>query len=148
MKAKIYTLGTGKRGIEELLEIIKRYKIETIFDVRRFPTSQFVWFRKENLEKIFKEKNIEYIHLGEELGGYRKGGYIKWMMTKTFQQGLEIVKRKAAKKITCILCAEKVPFRCHRRFISEELEKEGMDVIHIIDLDNEVLSHSLARRIS
>lgn len=132
---KIYTLGTGKRTEEEFEKILNRYGIETIFDVRRFPTSQFEYFKKKNLKKTCEERNIEYIHLGEELGGYRKGGYLEYIKTEPFRKGLEIVKAKAANKTTCILCAEKVPFRCHRRFISQELEKEGIEVIHIIDLD-------------
>ena len=68
---KIYTLGTSNRKIEEFLEILEKYSIQTVIDVRRWPTSKwFEHFKKENLQKILEEKNIKYFHF-EELGGYR-----------------------------------------------------------------------------
>ncbi len=135
---RIYTLGTSKRSPEEFREILKKYKIEVIFDVRRFPTSQFAHFQKGNLKKICEDNGIEYCHLGEELGGYRKGGYQEYTKTKEFKSGLEKIKVKAKDKITCILCAEKFPFRCHRRFITQELEKEGIEIIHILEVDKTI----------
>ena len=75
LKMKIYTLGTSNRPLNEFLEILRKYQIETVVDVRHFPTSKlFPHFKKENLEKFLKESGIEYYHL-EKLGGYRKGGY-------------------------------------------------------------------------
>ena len=75
MVLKIYTLGTSNRSIKEFLEILKSYQIQIVIDVRRWPTSKwFEHFKKENLEKILSENNIEYLHF-EKLGGYRTGGY-------------------------------------------------------------------------
>jgi uncharacterized protein (DUF488 family) len=72
---KIYTLGISNRTLEEFLEILKIYSIQTVIDVRRWPTSKwFEDFKKENIQKILEERNIKYFHF-EKLGGYREGGY-------------------------------------------------------------------------
>jgi len=130
---KIYTLGTDKRTEEEFLSLLSRYKIELIFDVRRFPTSQFEHFKKENLKRTLERNNIEYLYLGAELGGYRKGGYLAYTKTEDFRKGIEIIKGKAKEKRSAILCAERFPFRCHRRFISQRLKEEGIEIEDIID---------------
>lgn len=133
MELKIYTLGTSNRSLEEFLEILKSYQIEIVADVRHFPTSKFFpHFKKENLEKFLKENKIEYYHF-EKLGGYREGGYENYMKTKEFQEGLEDLIKIAKIKNTLIICAEKLPWKCHRAFIARELEKRKIEVIHIIE---------------
>jgi len=136
---KIYTLGTSNRSLEEFLEILKEYKITVIIDVRHWPTSRlFPHFKKENLQKFLQENGIEYYHL-EKLGGYREGGYENYMKTGDFEEGLNELIRilqfhncENLKNIA-IICAEKFPWKCHRVFISQELEKRNFKVIHIIE---------------
>jgi uncharacterized protein (DUF488 family) len=126
-------LGTSNRSLKEFLEILKEYKIETVVDVRHFPTSRlFPHFKKEILEKFLKEKKIDYYHL-EKLGGYREGGYENYMKTKDFREGLEKLAEIAKIKRTAIICAERFPWKCHRVFISQELEKRNFKIIHIIE---------------
>ena len=132
---KIFTLGTSNRSLEEFLEILKEYKIEAVVDVRRFPTSKlFPHFKKENLEKLLKKENIEYFHI-EKLGGYREGGYEKYMETEGFKEGLENLIEIAKKKKTTIICAERFPWKCHRTFISLKLQERGFQIIHLIEKD-------------
>jgi len=132
-KMEIYTLGTSNRTLEEFLEILKEYKIEAVVDVRHWPTSRlFPHFKKENLEKFLKENGIDYFHI-EKLGGYREGGYENYMKSEEFKEGLEELIKIAENKKTAIVCAEKFPWRCHRAFISQELEKKNFKVIHIIE---------------
>jgi uncharacterized protein (DUF488 family) len=132
---EIYTLGTSNRTLEEFLEILKEYKIEVVADVRHWPTSKlFPHFKKENLEKFLKENNIDYFHI-EKLGGYREGGYEDYMKSKGFKEGLGELIKIAENKKTAIICAEKFPWKCHRAFISQELEKKNFKVIHIIEKD-------------
>jgi len=132
-KMEIYTLGTSNRTLEEFLEILKEYKIEAVVDVRHWPTSRlFPYFKKENLEKFLKENGIDYFHI-EKLGGYREGGYENYMESKEFKEGLEELIKIAENKKTAIVCAEKFPWKCHRAFISQELEKKNFKVIHIIE---------------
>ena len=131
---KIFTLGTSNRTQKEFLEILKKYKIGVVVDVRHFPTSRlFPHFKKENLEKFLKENGIEYYHI-EKLGGFREGGYENYTKTKEFQDGLkELIKVKSNNLV--IICAEKFPWKCHRAFIARELERKGIRLIHIIEKD-------------
>ncbi|MEW6686411.1 MAG: DUF488 domain-containing protein [Candidatus Edwardsbacteria bacterium] len=129
----IYSLGTGTRTIDEFIRIIKDKRIEAIVDVRRFPTSRFEQFKKGNFSKTCVEQKIEYLYLGDELGGYRKGGYEAHARTNEFQSGIERLKALADKKTICIVCAETLPWKCHRRFIAQTLSTQGYEVVHILD---------------
>ena len=130
---EIFTLGTSNRKLEEFLEILKKYKIEVVVDVRHFPTSRFFpYFKKENLEKFLKKEKINYFHI-KKLGGYREGGYENYMKRKEFKEGLEKLIKIAKDRRTIIICAERFPWKCHRAFISQQLEKRKFKVIHIIE---------------
>lgn len=128
----IYTVGTSNRAIEQFIGLLKSYNIEVVLDVRSFPTSRFEHFKQENLSGYLKEAGIEYIHL-KELGGYRKGGYKSYIKTSEFEEGLKKLEEIAETKIAAIVCAEKLPWRCHRRYITDELSKKGWEIEHIID---------------
>jgi uncharacterized protein (DUF488 family) len=130
---KIFTLGSSNRSQKDFLEILKKYNIEVVCDVRHFPTSKlFPHFKKENLEKFLKENKIDYVHI-EKLGGFREGGYESYMESKEFKEGLEKLVEIGKSKRALILCAEKFPWKCHRAFISRELEKRNFETIHIIE---------------
>lgn len=129
---KIWTIGTSKRSIEEFLRLLEAYQIEAIADVRRFPKSKFKHFKQENLEASLNRSGMEYHHV-TELGGYRKGGYKKYMETEDFEKGLLFVENLASSKRVAIMCAELLFFKCHRRFIADALKLRGHTVIHVID---------------
>lgn len=129
----IYTLGTSTRTIEEFISLLKQYNIQVLIDVRRFPTSKLGWFEKGNFKKFIENTGIKYVWIGNLLGGYRGGSYEAYMNTKGFKNGLNKVKEYSSQKSTVIVCAEKLPWRCHRRFISVELRKKGIRIVHIID---------------
>ena len=130
---KIYTIGHSNRNIKDFIELLQKYEIECIVDVRRFPTSKFEEYKKENLKKILHENGIEYYHFAS-LGGFR-GGYEKWMLSNEWKDAYEELKKVARKCKTAILCAEKLPFKCHRRYIAKALKKDGWEVLHIIEKD-------------
>ena len=135
-KKNIYTLGTSNRTLEEFLEILQAYGIGRVVDVRRFPTSsRYPWFNKEPLSQALKRKGISYHHLGEELGGYRRGGYQAFTQTPAFQEALKKLEALALENTTAIICAERLPWRCHRRFITQALEETGWRVVHILEKD-------------
>lgn len=134
---EIYTVGHSGRLLEEFLSLLKEYGISLLVDVRRFPTSRkFPWYQREYLEGRLNEADIQYMWLGELLGGYRTGGYLKYMGSSEYSEGIDSL-IKAAKKTsrTAIMCSEKLWFRCHRRYISDTLVERGFNVIHIIDMD-------------
>jgi len=78
------------------------------------------------------EHGIEYVWMGEELGGHLRGGYRAHMKTKLFREGINKLLEIAALKRTCVMCMESNPKCCHRRFISAHLERKGVKVTHII----------------
>lgn len=129
----IYTLGTSTRTGEEFIELLKSHQVAVVADVRRFPSSRFEYFRGENLARLLTEAGISYIYLGEELGGYRRGGYQNFTGSPQFQAGLERLEELASQGRVAVICAERFPWRCHRRFIALELERRGWQVRHIID---------------
>ncbi|MGB2727514.1 MAG: DUF488 domain-containing protein [Halobacteriota archaeon] len=129
---KLFTIGTSKRSIEEFLSLLEAYRVEAIVDVRRFPRSRHRHFKQENLEASLNRSGIDYHHV-IELGGYRKGGYKKYMETEEFEQGLLYVENLASSNRVAIMCAELLFSQCHRRFIADALKRRGHVVIHIID---------------
>ena len=132
VRITIWTVGYSNYSLENFLELLKGNRIQVLVDIRRFPTSKMQHFRKEEMEEWLPRKGVEYVWLGKELGGYRKGGYQKYMQTKTFREGVKKLLEIAKTKRVCIMCMETNPKYCHRRFISTYLEKKGVKVIHII----------------
>lgn len=130
---KLWSLGTSTRGPEEFQELLRTIRVEVVADVRRFPTSHLPHFEKEALAGLVRGVGLTYVYVGDDLGGYRKGGYEAYMATPGFRRGLESLEAIARERRTAILCAERLPWKCHRRFLGFELERRGWRVIHIID---------------
>jgi len=148
---RIYTIGHSNRGLEEFLELLREYGIEVVIDVRRWPTSsRYPHFNGESLRETLEGRGIEYIWLGDILGGYRRyslgeaspnkgwsrGGfrnYADYALTEEFRRGLERILEIAAERRTAIMCSERFYWRCHRRIISDHLYARGVEVLHIID---------------
>jgi len=127
----IWTIGHSNRSINAFLELLKEHEIQVVADIRHFPTSKIEHFKREQMEKWLPENGIEYVWLGKELGGYRKGGYQRHMRTKLFREGIKRLLEIASEKRTCLMCMEPNPKYCHRRFIAAHLERKGVKVIHI-----------------
>jgi uncharacterized protein (DUF488 family) len=135
-KGPVYTLGTSTRSLNEFFSILESYGVQAIADVRRFPKSKrFPHFNRENLETSAEEQGIAYHWLGEELGGYRKGGYERYKQETAFQKGLERLEEVAGKSLSVFICAERLPWKCHRMHIGRSLKEQGWHVIHIIEQD-------------
>lgn len=132
---KIYTLGTGRRTEEDFMEILEAHGIECIIDVRQFPESRMPHFSRKALEPSLAKNGIEYRWLGAELGGYRKGGYEAYTLTPEFSMGIDALEEAASGKPSAVICAERFPWKCHRRWIARELHRRGWQVVHIIEKD-------------
>jgi len=132
-KIRVWTIGHSNRSIEAFLELLREHSIQVLADIRSFPTSKVEHFKREEMERWLRENGVEYVWLGKELGGYRKGGYKRHMRTKLFREGVKKLLEIASHKRTCIMCMEKNPKYCHRRFLSAYLERKGVEVIHIIE---------------
>jgi uncharacterized protein (DUF488 family) len=130
---KIYTLGTDRRSEEDFIEILFAYDIKSLIDVRSYPKSRIPIFTRENLKILLDREGIAYHFLGKELGGFRKGGYVSYLVTDDFLKGIELLESIAMRSVSVIICAERFPWKCHRKWISRELHKRGWQVEHIID---------------
>ncbi|RLB88322.1 MAG: DUF488 domain-containing protein [Deltaproteobacteria bacterium] len=135
MKRTVYTIGSSTRSPKEFLQILKHYGVRCLIDVRRFPTSKIEHFRQERFKQILDAEGIKYIFLGTELGGYRKGGYETYMKKDDYLKGIDKLEKVAEGTASAIMCAERFPWRCHRRFISQTLKEKKWQVIHIIEKD-------------
>ena len=137
----IWTIGHSTHTFEEFIELLKHVEtnegakgIARIVDVRTVPRSRHVpQFNREALEKALPAEGSEYIHM-ESLGGWRDAGfrgYADYMQTGEFAQAAAELIKLAEEKPTAIMCAEAVPFRCHRSLISDFLVTRGLEVLHI-----------------
>lgn len=153
---RFYSIGHSTRTIEEFLFMLRLHKIETLADVRAFPSSsKHPQFNRGDLEASLAQAGIEYHWLGKELGGYRKkseglggespntgweaGGfriYADYMLSDAFKKGIRKLAMLGKKRVTAYMCAEKFYWRCHRRLISDYLLNLGHEVWHIMDPDN------------
>lgn len=139
----IHTIGHSTRELEDFLHILKSYKIKQLVDVRTMPGSRRVpQFNLENLKPALEDEGISYLHL-KKLGGLRSTnkssintgwrnksfrGFADYMQTQEFEEGLEELVPLAKESSTVIMCAEAVPWRCHRSMIGDALLVRGFDV--------------------
>ncbi len=113
------------------------YHIATLIDVRIHQYSKrFPHFSKQSLEELLPSQTVGYVYLGKELGGYRRGGYEAYMQSAEFSKGVEALEAIGGGDRAAFMCCERIPWKCHRRFIASELELRGWRVIHIIDKDH------------
>ena len=136
MPETVHSLGTSTRTIEEFTSLCHTFEIEAVVDVRRFPVSKFHHFKKDNFASELQPRGIEYFYLGDLLGGFRNGGYQEHVNTPEFEKGIEKLKEIALKRRTAFVCAERFPWRCHRKFIALKLAEDGWRVVHILDEEN------------
>jgi len=129
----VWTIGHSNRTIEKFLDLLEGYGIGVLADIRSFPTSKVEHFKREEMEQWLPKHGIEYVWLGRELGGYRRGGYEAHMKTKLFRDGVKKLLELAKQKRVCVMCMEKNPKYCHRRFLTAHLEGKGVKVIHILE---------------
>jgi uncharacterized protein (DUF488 family) len=153
MRNHIYTIGHSNRSIGEFIELLRAHGITGIVDVRTIPKSRHnPQFGETQLKNSLRKARIAYTH-EPLLGGLRRPmknspndgwrnasfrGYADYLLTDDFEKGLAKLIALAAKKTTklsapkiAIMCAEAVPWRCHRSLISDVLKKKGFAVFHI-----------------
>jgi len=140
----IHTIGHSTRSLGEFIAILKGLGVEAVADVRRFPRSRHnPQFNEESLGAALAAEGIEYHWLGGDLGGYRSGGYEVYTKSEGFREGLRKLEGLARRRKTAVMCAEKLWFRCHRRFIADELVRRGWEVWHFIEPDRKPYRHKL-----
>ena len=143
----LFTIGHSTRPLDEFVGLLQANNVALVADVRTAPGSRRLpHFAKAALAAELPLIGIEYVHL-PELGGLRKAksdsintgwrnvsfrGYADYMQTDAFEAGLEKLLALAARHTLAIMCAEAVPWRCHRSLIADALTSRGVEVLEII----------------
>jgi uncharacterized protein (DUF488 family) len=143
----IYTIGHSTHPIEEFLDVLRAYNIQLLVDVRTVPRSRKnPQFGIELLPGELESAGISYLHL-KSLGGLRHAardssntgwrnasfrGYADYIATDGFRQGLDELEALARRQCSAIMCAESLPWRCHRWLIADALTVAGWQVYHIM----------------
>ncbi|HEX7190163.1 MAG TPA: DUF488 domain-containing protein [Thermoanaerobaculia bacterium] len=141
----IFTIGHSTRELDELVALLRENGIERLADIRRYPGSRrYPHFSRDALSQTLPAEEIEYIHV-PALGGRRKPlpdspnaawrneqfrAYADHMATDEFRIAVDAL--LASPKRTCVMCAEAVPWRCHRNLLADDLTRRGVEVFHIL----------------
>jgi uncharacterized protein (DUF488 family) len=146
-KPCIFTVGHSTRSIDEFVELLRAHGVKGIVDVRSIPRSRHnPQFNTDMLRHSLQQEHISYEHI-QELGGLRHArkdslnlgwrntsfrGFADYMATQEFSGGLEALAKIASAGETAIMCAEAVPWRCHRSLIADALTTKGWTVRDIM----------------
>ena len=147
MAMTIWTIGHSTRDIEDFITLLHAYRIAQVIDIRLIPFSRrYPHFHTEALAAALRNAGMTYHHLAI-LGGRRKAlphsvnagwrnagfrGYADYMQSPAFETGLDQLTALARAVPTAIMCAEAVPWRCHRSLVSDALVNRSWEVIHIL----------------
>lgn len=153
----IYTIGHSNRLFEEFIKLLRKFQVNVLIDVRRYPKSKFEWFNKSYLESNLKKYGVRYLCMSElgALGIARKikpledltctesptyKAYITYLLThEVAKKRIREIISLTSQNTCCIMCAERFPWRCHRNYLSDFLLLQGVKVIHIIDYDKTLI---------
>ena len=142
-----FTIGHSTRSIEEFIELLQSNGVKQLLDIRTIPKSRRnPQFHTDALAASLAQAGIGYMHM-KALGGLRHArpdssnsgwrnasfrGYADYMQTPEFEAALERAIHLAAQMPTAFMCAEAVPWRCHRSLLADALLVRGMDVLEIV----------------
>jgi uncharacterized protein (DUF488 family) len=149
MKPTVYTIGHSNRTLADFLRLLKAHGVEQVLDVRAIPQSRHnQQFARLDLARALRARSSGYRWVPKLGGrrhatkdspnsGWRNAAFrsdADYMATASFAQGLNIAEDVAASKPTALMCAEAVPWRCHRSLIADALTKKKWIVRHITGL--------------
>ena len=145
----VLTIGHSNRAWKDFLEILRAHRVKRVIDVRSIPRSRHnPQFNRDTLSTKLRAARIGYVHL-RKLGGLRharrdspnKGwrntsfrGFADYMQTSEFEVGLHRLIKLVGQKRSAIMCAEAVPWRCHRSLIADALTARGIRVDDIMSM--------------
>jgi len=146
-KSTIFTIGHSTRPLAEFIELLRANGVKRVIDIRTVPRSRHnPQFNRETLGPELRAAGIGYVHL-KKLGGLRHAkpdsknlgwhnasfrGFADYMQTPEFEAGLERAMKLAATKPSTLMCAEAVPWRCHRSLVADALVVRGYTVQDIV----------------
>ena len=143
--------------IERFIAVLETYGIERLADIRTIPRSRHnPQFNDTTLANSLTAQHLEYVHI-KALGGLRRArkdspntgwrnggfrGYADYMQTEEFQDALEALIHMSRRKRVAIMCAEAVPWRCHRSLVADALCVRGVPAVEILS-DSSYRMHTL-----
>ncbi|MFY0540562.1 DUF488 family protein [Nannocystis pusilla] len=146
---RVYTIGHSTRTFDELVALLRSFDVAVVADIRTIPRSRHnPQFNGDALKAALRRRHLQYVHL-PRLGGLRRPGkdatnsawrnqsfrgYADYMQTDEFAAGLAELRGWAAKGGVALMCAEAVPWRCHRSLVADALTARGARVEHITGL--------------
>ncbi len=145
---RLYTIGHSTRTLDELVDALKSFGVRTLVDIRTVPRSRHVpQFNQDMLNQTLPKRGIRYRHF-PGLGGLRKPradsqntawrnssfrGFADYMETQEFSDALDELRMLSQEAgPVAIMCAEAVPWRCHRSLVADALVARGDAVVHIM----------------
>jgi len=145
----ILTIGHSTRAIDDFLDILRAHSVKRVVDIRTIPRSRHnPQFNQESLSESLKESAIDYIPM-KQLGGLRHSkadspnmgwrnssfrGFADYMQTQEFAEGIDQLVGLAQNCQVAIMCAEVLPWRCHRWLVADALLVRGVQVEHIMTM--------------
>jgi uncharacterized protein (DUF488 family) len=146
MPVIVFTIGHSTRSIDEFIGLLQAHRVQRVIDVRTIPRSRHnPQFNRETLSSALHRQSIHYSHLAG-LGGLRHArrdsnnlgwrnlsfrGYADYMQTAPFRTSLDRCIELAKRERVVLMCAEAVPWRCHRSLIADALLARGIQVSEI-----------------
>jgi uncharacterized protein (DUF488 family) len=140
----IYTIGHSNHSPETFVRLLTQAKIEVLVDIRSNPGSPWVSYANpRDLERILKATGIQYLNLGDMLGGHPddpdcynpqtgKADYRAMQNKESFQRGINRLLEAMRKNRICVMCAEENPSSCHRNLlVGDDLRQKGVQILHI-----------------
>jgi uncharacterized protein (DUF488 family) len=150
-RGAVFSLGHSTLPIQHFIALLETYGVKRVVDIRTVPGSRHnPQFGAAALARSLAASNLDYVHL-KALGGLRRPreglrnaawrntsfrGYADYMQTAAFQDALEILMQMGREKRISMMCAEAVPWRCHRSLVADALLVRGVPVIEILSPSN------------
>ncbi|MEO7099498.1 MAG: DUF488 domain-containing protein [Luteolibacter sp.] len=152
----VFTIGHSTRPLDEFVGLLRAYGVTCVVDVRTVPRSLHnPQFNKSSLPKSLKKAGLSYVHM-PGLGGLRHAkpdsvnmgwrntsfrGYADYMQTAEFEESLNELIELAKRERIALMCAEAVPWRCHRSLIADALLVRGIRTVDIMTLTRSQVHH-------
>ena len=143
----MFTVGHSTLPIERFIALLQTYGVKRLVDIRTMPRSRHnPQFNDTSLAESLTARQIEYVHI-QALGGLRRAhkdspntgwrnegfrGYADYMQGEEFRDALETLIRMSRQERAAIMCAEAVPWRCHRSLVADALSVRGIPAVEIL----------------
>jgi uncharacterized protein (DUF488 family) len=143
----VFTIGHSTKTLEAFISLLKKNSVHKVVDIRTIPRSRHnPQFNRETLPDHLKAARIGYVH-ATGLGGLRRTrpdsintgwrnssfrGFADYMQSEEFERSLERLVQLANRQQVALMCAEAVPWRCHRSLVADALKVRGINVEHIM----------------